>query len=230
MTAVTASTSHGCTFNSAPYQGWIGINGQIITPSAAPAGGFYGGADFAAGWIGMAHFAANGGSDAYIEIGWYTGSPDSCPTITDGTYALYLGYLRLGGTFQCTRISFLSYGSAVTYRIQSTSGGCWQAYYNYSTPAAAPVCGLPSAMAAMVDNVLGNSDGIYMVTPTSEFGSSSPGTNPALRLRNGTGNYEPWDSSLTAGATATQDEQTGDIPYTFYVPYSNYYHVLTFGS
>jgi hypothetical protein len=203
----------GCA-NPDLYGGWIGVDGQIQTPTAVPT--LDSSQDHDAGWMGVYWIGANGAKDTWLQIGWYTGiianTLGSCqPTLCvqrTGSFGLYVEYQKANGTvYHVYDKSSLGLGGHVTYRVQyapTLGSGCWTAYYNYST-VAATVCGLPTSGPIWVVNELDNNSGLANMA-SSEFGTATPGTNETLRLFGAQG-YQDWNQKLLAGGTGEIDER-----------------------
>jgi hypothetical protein len=223
VTAVRFVSSHNC---GAPdpadlYQGWIGINGRIMTPESVFL--WDSTKDLAMGSIAMVRYAPNGRRTAWMRIGWFTGRHPSCHPTANGEFELFVEATTDGTNVNCFNVSPLAKGGSVIYRIQRDPvHQCWNAYYNYDQPAML-ICGMPVAMTAEVSNYLENNTGNSSLMPRTVFGAADPDTNDAVRLMGANG-YEPWDMSLTAGATFVQDERVGEPPTYRISAYAPYYY------
>jgi hypothetical protein len=206
----TVADSNGSPPSNA-YNGWIGVDGAIETPPAAP--NLNDGIDHNAGWLGVYWFT--GSPQEWLQIGWFTGkisetttsgcssaqlSAHTCTQTSVGAYALYVEYQVGANDYYVNTLSSLSRGSDVIYRVAYDGGGCWSAFYNYTTPAGPEVCGLPDSGPMAVTNELYNQSGQGQMA-LGYFGYTDPSSNDALRLEGADG-YVPWNSQLTAGKTA----------------------------
>jgi hypothetical protein len=236
-TAITAKSTI-CPDVSNFYNGWIGLDGEIVTPSALSSTINFQ-TDHSAGYLDMEYKSDSG----HLQIGWFegtVGSPGSngscvapgCARTSNG-YKLYLERFN-NLNYSVTVLSSLGYGGAVIYRIQYDAiSQCWQAYYNYNTTAGAPSCGEDHSATAIASNEVGGANALrqpdfYVGMPLSEFGNANQNSNDALRVEGGNG-YEPWDTSLANHTTATTSDTSGNPGYFYYEPYVDYYHILTYG-
>ncbi|MEU8070340.1 MULTISPECIES: hypothetical protein [unclassified Micromonospora] len=227
LTALSTEEDHGCYAFATPYNGWIGVNGQITTPTEDPQ--LYSTyTDHVNGFVQMVSTGSNWSVwNAWLQIGWYSGTILGCPTTPTNEYRLYVEWKLPGQSTSCRQVSPLSKGGSVIYRVEFEGSGCWRAYYNYNS-LAERVCGLPNSMAASTSNELYNGTGRSTKMPRSTFGASDPNTNAALRIKGASG-YQPWDSSLTKGGTILKDERGSFCPCYVNSPYAAYYHTVRYG-
>jgi hypothetical protein len=228
VTAKQFKSSHDC---GAPapgdfYQGWIGINGQITTPTELF--GIRRAEDMVMGSIAMIRYAPDGGRTAWIRAGWYTGGHPACGPTFETEYRLFIEYSSDNGrTNHCFTPITLGRGEKVIYRIQRHTDDPtkWDVFYNYNQ-LFKTIPGMPVAMTAEVGEFLQNESGQQRM-PRTYFGDSDPDTNNAIRLL-GSNGYEPWDMTLTAGATFVQDEREGIGPHFIISAYAPYYHAVAY--
>lgn len=226
-TSIQPAMNHDtCGYPGQVYSGWIGIDGQITTPATEVKLAL---GDHAVGWLGMTYYdIANGRALSWMQIGWMTGELSDCnPGSPISGYEMYVEW-DSGFTDgpQCFMLGSLSLGSAVTYRIEFDANGCWNSFYNYNVQAI-EACGFPNSMSAQATNELYNLNSSNDTTmPRSVFGSSNPNTDAALRLRGASG-WQPWGTSLEAGATMQNDKRTG-CPCYYISSYHEFYDELTY--
>lgn len=212
------------------YFGWVGVNGQVVTPS---------------------HFPNLGGSSTNHSIGWLGVSFDDTPGPMGSSWAQegwYAGCLAGQGQQICTSGSVMDYydeqydagndayyvfdngtlsdGSGHIIRIEYSPGDkCWYEYFNYSTleDSLCSVQGGPipgsAAMEATSEVWSGNGGTIEM--PKTVYGYSSPGTNSTLRIKGAAG-WVNWTSSLSTGGTIAWDERNTSPTYTLSVLVADY--------
>jgi hypothetical protein len=218
------------------YNGWAGIDGLIGTPATNPTLDIAAG-DHQSGWIGMVF-----GTGGWIQIGWYRGNVGCNNTagkhvsFTGTGYHLYLESSTTGDPvgaacvgYQIQDLSPLSLGGSVTYRIDR-EGSCWVAYYNYNHQAGS-FCGTswPSSGHAEMENELYATVGTSSKMPTSDFGSSNPDSNPALRLLSGTG-WVPWTANIIQHTSTHDWRYDTSNSKTVFSPYASFYHIHTYGA
>jgi hypothetical protein len=223
----SVSPGSGTCFDAPGYFGWAGVDGQITTPSTFPTR--VNNADHNLGFL-EAKFTSYGTTESWIQIGWLfgvvgancqVGSP-ACVSSTN-QYSLYVESLDPFGYYTINKLSPLSLGTSITYRVQYSSDGCWHAYYNYNTPVSGSWCNYPTSAAVDATNEVYSSTN-YVAMPLSDFGSSAPNTNQTLRLL-GSGGWRDWTSSVVT--TVVQNR-----PYFYWSPFvsGQYHHFLTYGS
>jgi hypothetical protein len=222
------------------YFGWVGVNGQIQTPSHFPnLGGSS--SNHSIGWVGM-YFNDPVGplGHSMVQEGWLAGCIGAngqalCADTSTGLLPYSETYFAAQDTYTVNPGGFsLTYSSAHIYRIEWDGVHCWNLYMNYSTFQDAmcdwpnPPTQVPRSGAAMAVSEIDSVNGHQVEMPTTIYGYGDPNTNNALRIRGGAG-YVAWTPSLSTGGTLSWDERY-DNPTTYVSPFYPDYEIEGCGS
>lgn len=189
------------------YQGWNGIDGQLLVPATLASLGNYQ-QDHTLGL-----FSAQIRNDNYwLQPGWYTGclaGVGSCTGTCQLPGCTWRGYADNYGWY-VENVSPQGYwvwdfgdatfGSGRTvYMIYNSNDGCWEVQFSYGGSISRADCweGIYHSGAMWAASEMDSNSGVVAGLPASYFGYSNPNTNEALRLHGGAG-WVPWTSSLSS--------------------------------
>lgn len=202
------------------YFGWVGVNGQIVTPSHFPNLGNNNG-NHSIGWLGVSFNDTPGPiGPSFTQEGWYAGclgyqGKQICSTSSLHTYDEQ--YSGPTDTYWVFDNGPLSYSSGHVYRIEySTTDSCWYIYFNYSTLVDAlcsvPGSPIPSSAAMEAISEVASVSGAVIEMPKATYGYSSINTNSTLRIKGANG-WVNWTPSLSSGGTIQWDERNSTPSY-----------------
>jgi hypothetical protein len=244
-TATTSVFYHpetGC-FGTNAYRGWVGINGQVQSPSHFPNIN-NDTSNHSLGWIEMMFSNPSG----WIQVGWLAGCLINGTTYTcsdpSGPLKIYdesenlafnppLVVVATDGTF--------NYSTGDIFRVEYyPQYPCWDIFDSYNNLIRS-FCGTfpwQSGAPAVAGEVC-NCDAppyVEIEMPTTVFGYSNPNTNNALRVKGANG-YVPWNGNLSSYTTSWYDERTcpnsscpsPSVPYYISNVTSNY-QLQTYGN
>jgi hypothetical protein len=206
-TSYTNSLTH-CSANNA-YFGWLGVRGQITTPSSNPSLPDYT-KDHRLGWLG-AQFTSY---TATLQTGWFTGTLGTylncvAPTCVrrNGTYGRYVENLAPTG-YSVLDYGTVALGSSTTSRVTlDPSTGCWRVWLSFLGGWVQEDCSEPGYGAMVATTEMYSLSGNFVSLPTAYFGVNDPSSTGALQLVNGSNTFESWDQTLTAHSTERFDER-----------------------
>jgi hypothetical protein len=218
----------GCPYQIPHYFGWVGINGQIFTPSAFP---YLGGRsdNHSGGWIDVSFGVCGTCQGNWIQVGWNGGClPRFCDSNQIGLYVETQFTVNGVPILSEDNDGSLSNSSADIYSIEYYGNGNWEVFDHYNNLLRSYI-NLPGSglMEAGGEVCCDNSSPHPVQMPVQYIGYSSPGTNNTLRIKGANG-YVDWTPTLSTGGTAIFDES--NCPQAHYCPYPAVPYHLSIGN
>ncbi len=232
----TAQSGHGGFYHppTCPqdyaYHGWVGVDGEIFSPTHYPNLGTTPTQNHSAGWVNISFADTPNpitGLSSWVQEGWYAGCGGSfCRTSgVLGHYDEF--YDAASNTYGFFDDGSLGFSSAIVYRIEYTlPSGCWYVYFNYST-FENDTCTLPGSGVPVVASEVFSIDGSVIEMPVTVYGNSNPNTNNGLRIKGAAG-WVVWSATLSTGATSELDNSNQPVPYYLHT-FNNHYYLKNYG-